>query len=423
MDILVRINYIVSILFTVLYAYQLFYIPVAWLPKRKEKETADCPHDFAVMICARNEAYVIGELIDSIQSQDYDAGKVSVFVMADNCTDDTAKIAASKGACVFTRSDSERIGKGYALQELMKRIREKEPEGYDAYLVLDADNILSKGYLTAMNRSLSEGHEIITGYRNSKNYGDNWISAGYALWFLRESRYLNEARMKLRLSAAVSGTGFLFGRRIAEAIGDWPFHLLTEDIEFTIHEIVKGEKIACCREAELYDEQPVKFSQSWRQRLRWSKGYLQVFGKYWKELIKGIFSGNFSCYDMAMTTMPAFVLSLLTVVCNLFLGVRGAFMNEDVMIAVRSFLELLGNAYLFLFGIGFITALTEYRHIHASGMKIFLSLFTFPLFMFTYVPVSITALFSKVGWKPIEHRASGRNIAENTCKCRNKRIY
>ena len=46
-----------------------------------------------------------------------------------------------------------------------------------------------------------------TGYRNSKNFGDNWISAGYSLWFLRESRLLNHARDILGTSAAVSGPG------------------------------------------------------------------------------------------------------------------------------------------------------------------------------------------------------------------------
>ena len=79
------------------------------------------------------------------------------------------------------------------------------------------------------------------------------------------------------------------GKEILEKCGGWPFHLLTEDIEFTVHNIIRGEKIGFCKNAVLYDEQPVLFSQSWRQRMRWAKGYLQVFGKYGTDLIKGIF--------------------------------------------------------------------------------------------------------------------------------------
>ena len=99
-------------------------------------------------------------------------------------------------------------------------------------------------------------------YRNSKNFGDNWISSGYALWFLRESQFLNHARMKLGTSCAVSGTGFLFSQKVLGDCGGWNFHLLTEDIEFTVHNVVRGLKIGYCHDAVLYDEQPIIDSQN-----------------------------------------------------------------------------------------------------------------------------------------------------------------
>ena len=77
------------------------------------------------------------------------------------------------------------------------------------------------------------GNDAITSYRNTKNYGDNWISSGYGLWFLRESMYLNYARNKVGASAAISGTGFFFSNEVLKDIGGWPFHLLTEDIGVT----------------------------------------------------------------------------------------------------------------------------------------------------------------------------------------------
>ena len=106
------------------------------------------------------------------------------------------------------------MGKGYALNWLLERIPVKK---YDGFLVFDADNLLRPDYLTEMNKTFSAGYSIVTSYRNTKNYGDNWISAGYGLWFLREARYLNGARMALGSSCAVSGTGFLFSRRVLHA--------------------------------------------------------------------------------------------------------------------------------------------------------------------------------------------------------------
>lgn len=410
MNTLRLINYTVSILFILCYAYQFVYIPISLFKKKKTVTKKPDLHNFAVLICARNEAAVIGDLIDSIEYQTYNKDLITVFVLADNCTDNTAEIAKLKGAKVYSRFNKELIGKGYALQELRQHITEDYPEGFDGYFVFDADNILSPNYIEEMNKTFSEGNDIITSYRNSKNYGDNWISAGYALWFLRESRYLNNARDLIGTSCMVSGTGFLFSRKIAENINDWPFHTLTEDIEFSADLIVNGYRIAFCPAAEFYDEQPTGFAQSWRQRLRWSKGYLQVFRKYGKRMIKGCMKGNFSCFDMTMSIMPAFILSAMSVTLNLVIGMRGAYAGDDIMIALKSIGEMLGNMYLTLFAVGIITTVSEWKHIKTSAKRKIVFSFTFPLFMFTYIPISIRALFGKCEWKPIIHSVSASDM-------------
>ncbi len=403
METLKYINYLVTVVFTVCYAYQFLYIPIVWFARRKKADIHPTIHDFAVLICARNEETVIGDLIDSLQHQTYPREHIHIFVMADNCTDRTAAVAQRAGAIVYSRFSTEKIGKGYALECLMQSIRRDFPEGFDGYMVFDADNILAPDYVERMNETFSGGAEIITSYRNSKNYGASWISAGYALWFLRESRYLNHARSLCGCSCMVSGTGFLFSRRVAEEMEAWHYFLLTEDIEFSADQITKGRIIAFCPEAELYDEQPVDFSTSWRQRMRWAKGYLQVFRDYGGRLLKGCCRGSFSCVDMTMSIMPAFVLSAISVVCNLMIGLWGAYSHAEISIALRSVCELLRNMYLLLFVLGGITLATEWKHVHEKPTRKLLLLLSFPLFMFTYIPISLAALFCKTGWKPIKH--------------------
>jgi len=401
------INFLISLIFTLCYSYQFLFIPLTLLLRNRKMPKTEAPlHRFAVLICARNEAAVIGDLIDSLKGQSYPAELITAFVMADNCTDNTAEIAAAHGAIVYTRRNAVQVGKGYALDSLLRHIHADYSEGFDGYFVFDADNLLAPNYIEEMNRSFSRGNDIITSYRNSKNYGDNWISAGYALWFLRESRYLSHARSLLGSSCCVGGTGFFFSRKIEEEMGGWPFHLLTEDIEFSIDQITRGRKIAFCPDAVLYDEQPVDFRQSWRQRMRWSRGYLQVVGAYGRDLLRGTLRGSFSCFDMTMTIMPAFVLSALSVFCNVVLGIQGALQGEDLMIAVRSVGELLFDMYSVLFVLGAITTATEWKRIYAPAGKKLLYMFTFPLFMFTYLPISIAALFFKTEWKPITHTRS-----------------
>ena len=257
-----------------------------------------------------------------------------------------------------------------------------------------------------MNRTFCDGYDIITSYRDSKNYGDNWISAGYALWFLRESRYLNHARFLLGTSCAVSGTGFFFSKRILEKNGGWPFHLLTEDIEFTVHNIINGEKVGFCPKAVLYDEQPTSFCQSCRQRMRWAKGYIQVFRKYGADLLKGALRGNFSCFDMAMAIMPAVVLTAACILVNSVTAALTLASGGSLVPILVSVGQSILNMYLTLFAVGAVTTATEWKMIAAPTWKKIIYTFTFPLFMFTYIPISFAAIFAHVEWKPIEHSVS-----------------
>ena len=412
MDAVKMINYIISIVFIVCYSYQFLYILVPYVIKGKPMKPARA-HRYAVLISARNEEAVIANLIESVRRQSYDLGLVTTFVVADNCTDATAAVAAQAGAIVFERFDTSKVGKGYALNYLLREIDKLFPERpFDGYFVFDADNVLEENYIEEMNKVFSSGYEIVTSYRNSKNFGDNWISSGYALWFLRESQYLNHARMKLGTSCAVSGTGFLFSQRVLDECGGWNFFLLTEDIEFTVHNVVRGRKIGYCHEAVLYDEQPTDFRQSWRQRLRWARGYLQVFGKYGGRLLSGIAHGSFSCFDMTMNIMPAAVLSFVGVLVNGTAAVAGLATGQDVSIVGESLLTMLVNSYVTLLIIGGSATISEWKRIYTPAWKKIAFTLTFPLFMFTYIPISFAALFARrVTWKPIAHTRSA-SLAE-----------
>ena len=315
----------------------------------------------------------------------------------------TAEISEKCGAHVYKREDTEHIGKGYALCELRKHINKDYPDGFDGYFVFDADNILDERFIEEMNNEFNAGNEVVTGFRNTKNFGDNWVSAAYGLLFLRESELLNYPREVLGLSCFVSGTGYCFSRMVADEIGDWPFHLLTEDAQFSIDSINNNRKIHYCRSAVFYDEQPTKFSQAWIQRLRWCKGYWQVFAQYGKDLLSGIFHGNFACYDMTMAIMPAFILTSLSVVSNIGLIVSALLTKVPLYIALFSIGSFLFSLYFTAFLVGAVLTVYEWKHIRMSAIKKIMYLFTFPIFMLSFCPIAIQSIFVKPEWKCIEH--------------------
>ena len=404
-EFLADMNFLVGFLLFLCYSYQIFYtiVPFAIKPRRHREPIT--LHRIAILIAARNEEAVIGELLESINAQDYPRELLLPVVIADNCTDSTASLARSYGATVFERFNKEKVGKGYALDFAIDSLRERgEWESIDGAIVLDADNLLTPNYVTEMNKTFSDGYEAFTSYRNSKNYGDNWISAGYGLWYIRESKFLHYARMLLHSSCAISGTGFLVSRNLLDRFNGWKFFLLTEDIEFSVFSIINGVRIGCCINAELYDEQPITFSQSYKQRLRWSKGFFQVWRKHGKELIRGIFKHRkFAFFDMTMNIMPAFILTVVLLITSVSSLLFGIFGWGDPSPVVGSLLGYVGFTYSVMFLMGLVTLISEWSHIHTSNGRKIGFLFLFPIFMYTYIPISVVALFKPVKWEQIHH--------------------
>lgn len=410
---LVTLQFVLFVFFSVAYAYQIIYLLIGLLGKERKGKAEAEPKRYAVMIAARNEQAVIGELIDSLRKQRYPKDMLDIYVIADNCTDNTAQVARSAGACVVERFNKRQVGKGYALDFLLKEIDQKQGLAtYAGYFVFDADNLVDESFVLEMNKMFQSDHyAALTSYRNSKNFCDNWITAGYSLWFLREARFLNRPRAKMGLNCAISGTGFLVSSDVIMENGGWPFHLLTEDIEFSIDCTTRGYKIGYCGTAVIYDEQPTEFGQSWTQRMRWAKGFYQVDVKYTGALLRGTARGGkkgFSCYDMLMTVAPCSLVTigaLLISVLMCFASVSqpSYIIYRVVRMVLRIFSATLRGVSFSLFLFGLATMATEWKKIEGTpARKLFYTL-TFPLFMLTYIPISISALVQKVEWKPIRH--------------------
>ena len=377
---IVLLNVCLAVLFGVAYFYQLVYLVIglAGRLRRRPRQRGEAPlHRYAAVVAARNEAGVIGELLRTLREQKYPAEMLDLYVIADNCTDDTAQVATQAGATVYRRFNRVRKGKGYALDEFFRWLAREGRDRYDAYLIFDADNLVDPNFVGEMNRVFATGkYDAITSYRNSRNFGTNWISAGYALWFLREARFLSAPRMALWSNCHVSGTGFLVSAKVIEENGGWPFHLLTEDIQFSVDCAIRGQRIGYCDRAVIYDEQPTRFSQSWTQRLRWSKGFYQVDAHYVFSLVRRCFAGRrrFSCYDMLMTVAPGMLLTLAALLLNGICAVSCLLLpplQARQVLAVT--VEFMANAvlsfYMGLFMYGVITTITEWNKIYAPTAK------------------------------------------------------
>ena len=406
---IVVFNFLIWVFFTFAYLYQAIFMIRALVQGTVRLPEAKRQHSYAFVIAAHNEEAVIANLVESIFAQDYPRELMDVFVVCDACTDDTHAAAERAGAVVWDRNDLARRGKSWALDYAFDRILNDYGDKYEAFVVFDADNLVSPSYLSVMNQAFDAGYLVCTGYRNSKNFDSSWVSSAYATWFIREAKFLNNARMMSGTSCAISGSGWMVSERIVRGMHGWDFHTLTEDIQFSTFCCANNVQIGYAP-AEFYDEQPVTFKASWTQRMRWTKGFYQVFFSYGRDLVKGVSKGRFASYDMLMTIAPGMVLTLLSFSVNATYLVIGSLSHG--FIATQSELDMCVGAlimtfvslYVTFFLLALITTVSERSHIHAKKRwRVVTNLFTFPIFMMTYVPITVAALFKKVEWIPTKH--------------------
>lgn len=368
--------------------------------KKRKIKNYRAKHKLAVVIAARNEEKVIGNLIDSIKKQNYPKGLYEIFVIPNNCNDNTELEAQKRGAHIIECND-EIASKGEALKYAFKFIYQNYPE-FDAYCVFDADNIVHPNFLRRMNDTLCSGYMVAQGYRDSKNPSDTWISSCYSIFYWTQNFFFNQARHNMGLSASINGTGFMISRDLLKKNG-FDTLTLTEDIEFAAQCALCNEKIAFVKDAITYDEQPLSFSQSWKQRKRWSIGTMQCFKIYTPKLMKIAIKGKIpQAFDMALFFMAPFIqiLTLFVFVILIIYNILDIQVYDISRILYDYNILSIVVAYLISIILSGFVVLVENKNLRKS----FKGVLTISVFMFTWIPIHIICLISNNRtWEPIEH--------------------
>ena len=376
-----------------------FGISICSLIKFKDKPLKiNKNHKFMAIIPAHNEQAVVANLINSLKNQDYPKELLDIYVIADNCTDNTAEVAKNAGAIVYERFDESKKTKGYAMQWFLKQMIEEDAD-YDAFCVFDADNVAMPDFIKNMNKKLCQGEEVVQGYRDIKNPTDSWVASGYALFYWTMHRFYHLARYNIGLSPLLNGTGFMVKFDLVKPDG-WQTHTLTEDIEFSLINISQGRKLGWATDAIVYDEQPIGFKQSWTQRMRWTVGHIQCFKSYSKTLAKNaIKNKKMVTFDgfLYLMSMPLFAMGLVVLGINLLMYTRHG-------ITINTFLI---DAIKYLIVAAFTTPLSAVFAMILDKRKIkpmLKGLICYPLFLGSWILINIEAVIKpNTKWEKIEH--------------------
>ena len=386
-------------LVTIFWAYQ-FIVSICSLIKFKDKPIIEeKEHRFMAIIPAHNEAAVVANLVESLKNQDYPKDLYDIYVIADNCTDNTAEVARKAGAIVYERFDEEKKTKGFALNWfLAQKIEEDAP--YDALCVFDADNIADKNFFKAMNKKLCQGENVVQGYRDIKNPSDNWITAGYAIFYWTMNRFYHLARYNIGLSPLLNGTGFMVRFDIIKPTG-WDTKTLTEDIEFSLKNIIEGRKLGWATDAIVYDEQPTSFKQSWSQRSRWTVGHIQCMKEYTGLLAAAVKEHktimNFDGLLYILGSIPMFVITIVLLLLNFVIfAAKGMTVAELILSILRYIIPT------FIFPI--LTAILIMKLDKKNMKPMIKGLIFYPLFLGSWLLINFKCLFKReTKWEKIEH--------------------
>lgn len=226
----------------------------------------------AMLVPAHNEAAQIEATVRSLQAVDYPAGRIEVVVVADNCTDATAGVAAAAGATVLERQHATERGKGYALHFAFGLLLARpSPERPDAVAVIDADSIVSGNFAQALAARLQRGAWAIQAEYGVRNPLASWRTRLMAIALGMFHRVRGLGRERLGLSAGLRGNGMCFSAACLERF-EHNAHSLVEDVEYGIALGMGGVRIAYADEAHVLGEMVSGAADSESQRRRWEDG-------------------------------------------------------------------------------------------------------------------------------------------------------
>lgn len=439
MEILYRtlevINYIVIGICTLMFLFQFVMILFFWLPEKHFKKSEE-KHRAAIVICARNESSVIAETIRLFkEEQDYPADKLDIYVVADNCTDNTAELAEQAGAKVIVHNDPDpsHHRASYAIEYGLRKILESG-EKYDFFIRFDADNHANPGYVSYMNDAYCSGVEIARPFENSTNPGQNaWasVSAGY---YVRDSKIACNFRENFHLDSMLTGAGMMVSGKIVEEIGGWDAMGVSDDSEFTLNRLLENKRVHYVADAIVYEDQPSTFKDTWNRITRLGKGIHTLFWQKGFRLLGHFFkSGKWSNVDLfvQLLAIPVAVLVfcwfvpyyIFYIIVNLLNAVgpvagwmadvhtiQGVALTAEVSAAnflgdyglIKMIVIVLGT-YIVIYPLQtWLAIITSKKKMGLKSLKgWYKGIFASPLFMIFYSFAIFVGVFSKPKWKAV----------------------
>jgi exopolysaccharide biosynthesis WecB/TagA/CpsF family protein len=280
-------------------------------PTSDESSHADL--GVVVLVPAHDEADYIERCLRTLRDQDYPSGCYEVVVIADNCTDQTAAIAASCGVSVMEREEPDAPGKGRALRWAIDLLFATRAD-IDAVAVVDADSVADRHLISGLVSRLASGADAVQGEYLALPDGGGARSELRSASMLLFHRVRFGGRAALGLPCHLVGNGMAFSRRLLEE-HPWDAYTSAEDLEWSADLRLAGVRPQFAADARLRAPIAKGGAAARTQRIRWEGGRLHVIRTRVPRLLRAMRHGEWSLFDAVMELLvpPLGVLAVASV--------------------------------------------------------------------------------------------------------------
>jgi 1,2-diacylglycerol 3-beta-glucosyltransferase len=240
---------------------------------------------FVVLVPAHDEQAGIARTLASLDALEYPRSLRRVVVVADNCTDETAGIAAGRGAEVIVRHDAERRGKGYALEFAIGALLEEPADAWDVLVVIDADSVVSPNLLRAFAARVTGGEQAVQAAYLPRTRAASDVGVITEVAFVAFHLVRSAARERLGLSCGLRGNGMAFRRDLLVRVPH-SARSRTEDVEFGVLLGLHGVRVAFAGDALVEGDMPEQQQAVGQQRERWIGGRVALARRLGPALVR-----------------------------------------------------------------------------------------------------------------------------------------
>ena len=285
------------------------------LPARKRRARAQGALHLAVVVPAHDEASGIEACVASLLACEAPAGSFEVVVVADNCSDQTARLACGAGARVLVRQDEERRGKGYALDHAFKKLL-AETRAPDAFLVVDADTRVAPDLVRVFEAAFASGSEAAQCRYTASNPEASLRTRLQNIALLAFNLLRPRGREWLRLSVGIAGNGFGLTRSVLERF-PYEARSVVEDLEYHLLLVEGGVRVEFLEETSVLGEMPTQKRAAASQRARWEGGRLRMIREHVPTLARRVLAGKLRLLEplLELLLLPLALHVLLLLAC------------------------------------------------------------------------------------------------------------